>query len=108
MTFLSTSRLFLRTPIEKDAGLLADFEERNRDHFSPWQSTSFEDEPNYLAKIKGWEKEEKEGRSLRFLTFKKEDLLEKVIGVCNFTQIFRQSLSFKRNTLKLTFEFSEG
>ena len=33
MTFLSTSRLFLRTPIEKDAGLLADFEERNREHF---------------------------------------------------------------------------
>ena len=64
MTFLSTSRLLLRTPIEKDAVLLADFEERNRIHFSPWQSTAFKDEPNCFSKIAEWEKEKKEGRSL--------------------------------------------
>lgn len=91
MTFLSTSRLLLRIPMEKDAVLIADFEERNSIHFSPWQSTTFEDEPNHFSKIAEWEKERKEGRALRFLVFKKEDSLEKVIGVCNFTQIFRQS-----------------
>lgn len=86
---LNTSRLILRTPIESDTIGLKAFEERNMIHLSPWRSTAAELNLDHRAQIEQWIKELEENRSIRFLLFLREHPEGNVIGLCNFSQIFR-------------------
>jgi ribosomal-protein-alanine N-acetyltransferase len=84
--FLNTPRLVLRLPNEADSVKLQAFDVRNVNNSSPWRSAINIDCKTQLIK---WEQEFKEGRSIRFLLFLKEDPEGAIIGFCNFSQIFR-------------------
>ena len=86
---LDTPRLTLRLPSDADSVKLEVFDEQNRSHLSPWRSTTGEPAIDHKTQLKKWEQEFKEGRSVRFLLFLKEDPESKIIGFCNFSQIFR-------------------
>ena len=88
-TLLTTPRLTLRLPTDKDSKELQDFEKRNITHLAPWRSTATELNLDYKTQINQWKQEFAEGRSIRFLLFLKDSSEEKIIGLCNFTQIFR-------------------
>lgn len=78
----------MRFPQSADAAQLQEMEERNRGHWVPWEATNL-DQANhsYFKRLENWEKECAEGKAARFLLFKKEDPY-RLIGLCNFTQIF--------------------
>jgi [ribosomal protein S5]-alanine N-acetyltransferase len=85
---LTTEKLLLRSPTSLlDEAQFADFEMRNQRHWAPWESTPQSQLP-YVQRLQKWEKECTEGQSARFFIFKKEQL-DNMIGICNFTQIFR-------------------
>ena len=86
---LTTLRLVLRLPKESDGAKLEEFEKANVAQLSPWRTTLLKSEPEYIALIRNWQQEFAEGRSIRFLLFLKENPDGKVLGLCNFTQIFR-------------------
>lgn len=86
---LNTPRLILRTPTEGDDIELKAFEERNISHLSPWRSTTPELNLNHKIQIEKCMKEFEENRSIRFLLFLKEYPEGNLIGLCNFSQIFR-------------------
>lgn len=83
---LVTDRLIMRAPVMEDAGLLKNFEDRNRDHLGIWETL-----PNdpIDKRLLGLLKDIEDNRSVRFLMFLKERPEGPVIGMCNFTQIFR-------------------
>ena len=81
---LKTPRLILRSPQERDLEQLKAFEKRNKKHLSPWESITIAPP----TRLKNWSLDTLEGRSVRFFIFSKE-APEKLIGMCNFTQIFR-------------------
>lgn len=87
---LETSHLILRTPEIEDCSRLELFKEKNKEHFSRWASSTSEAKLSYDSIIKTWLQEMTEDRSVRFLVFKKEHP-DAVIGLCNFTQIFRKA-----------------
>jgi ribosomal-protein-alanine N-acetyltransferase len=78
---LDTPRLILSTAIAVRKDL--------HKFFSPWESSTTESELDYKNHIKRWAVEFEEGRSIRFLLIPKEAPNDDVIGICNFTQIFR-------------------
>lgn len=86
---LNTPRLILRLPNENDSVQFQDFEERNIGHMSPWRSATGEQRKDHKAQLIQWEQEFKEGKSIRFLLFLKENPEGAIIGFCNFSQIFR-------------------
>ena len=86
---LNTLRLQLRPLIESDYVELQAFETRNTKQHSPWRSTNAEPSVDLKTQIKRWEKEFEEGRSIRFLLFLCEHPEGEIIGLCNFSQIFR-------------------
>ena len=90
---LTTENLILRPPRLKDYQMLKKFHERNKGHLAPWDSTSNEIGSASASAIKeklaAWKKESKEGRSARFFLYKKEEPEGDMIGIINFTQIFR-------------------
>lgn len=77
---LDTPRLILSTAIAGRNEL--------QKFFSPWESSTTESKLDYKNHIKRWVVEFEEGRSIRFLLISKE-VSNEVIGICNFTQIFR-------------------
>lgn len=81
---LKTARLVLRSPEVGDAEQIQDFEERNREHLSPWETLPTE---SITQRLNTWNKEINEGRSVRLLLLPLQE--NRVIGMCNFTQIFR-------------------
>lgn len=83
---LSTDRLLLRAPVLKDAGKIRDFEDRNIEHLGMWETLSKEP---VEARLRNQLKEIEEGRSIRYLLFFKAKADGPVIGMCNYTQIFR-------------------
>lgn len=83
----TTENLLLRLPVKQDAEKLVDFKRCNQTHWQKWESAQEEDEQKQLE---GWIIECKEGRSAQFFCFLK-DQPDQIIGVCNFTQIFRGS-----------------
>lgn len=85
---LDTPRLILRLPSEADSVKFQDFDERNMSHMSPWRSATGEPAIDHKTQLIKWEQEFKEGRSIRFLLFLKEDPEGEIIGFCNFSQIF--------------------
>jgi [ribosomal protein S5]-alanine N-acetyltransferase len=86
---LNTPRLILRLPNENDITQFQAFDERNRGHMSPWRSATGKQEKDLKDQLIEWEQEFKEGKSIRFLLFLKEDPEGGIIGFCNFSQIFR-------------------
>ncbi len=79
---MKTARLFLRPAQMEDAEKLEKFYQENHTHFSPWESPF----KNVAAQLYQWACEEVEGTAVRLLLFTPE---EEIIGLCNFTQIFR-------------------
>lgn len=86
---LETCRLLLRLPNETDSIKIKAFDERNMEHLSPWKSTIGKVKKDYKSQIMQWNQDFKEGKSIRFLLFLKDNLEGEIIGFCNFTQIFR-------------------
>jgi ribosomal-protein-alanine N-acetyltransferase len=87
--FLNTSRLILRLPKEGDDVQFQAFDDRNIKTMSPWRSAAGEPKIDHKTQIMKWEQEFKEGRSIRFLLFLKEDPKGEIVGFCNFSQIIR-------------------
>ncbi|HEV8051184.1 MAG TPA: GNAT family N-acetyltransferase [Parachlamydiaceae bacterium] len=87
--YLNTPRLILRLPNENDSILFQAFDERNKHHLSPWRSTSTEPRMDYKSQLIKWVEEFKDGTSIRFLLFLKDNPVDEIIGFCNFAQIFR-------------------
>lgn len=91
---LTTQNLILSAPSSGDLSGINDFEMRNNDHLKKWESTtSAKNQPVYeetKKRLDGWIKECKEGRSARFF-IRSKDNHSKIIGFCNFTQIFHGS-----------------
>ncbi len=81
-----TERLVMRAPVLEDAELLKAFEDRNQDHLGIWETLPIDPIDKRLL---GLLKDIEENRSVRFLMFSKERPEGPVIGMCNFTQIFR-------------------
>jgi [ribosomal protein S5]-alanine N-acetyltransferase len=88
-TTLTTSRLILRIPTENDSLELQAFEERNMSRLSPWRSTTAELNLDHKTQIMKWNEEFKENRAIRFFIFLQEHPEGEIIGLCNFSQIFR-------------------
>jgi [ribosomal protein S5]-alanine N-acetyltransferase len=86
---LDTPRLILRLPTEADSVQFQDFDERNIGHLSPWRSATGETPIDHRTQLTKWEQEFKEGKSIRFLLFLKDNPEGEIIGFCNFSQIFR-------------------
>lgn len=84
-----TSRLILRSPLVEDTSLLSAFNSRNKNHLAKWENIvdSYTEE-NDQKRLLDWQKECEEGRSARFFIFIKENP-HHLIGMCNFTQVFR-------------------
>ncbi len=89
MVFLKTDRLILRLPNKSDSVHFQAFDERNVDHMSQWRSATGEPKKDHKTQIIQWEKEFKEGKSIRFLLFLKDRHEDEIVGFCNFSQIFR-------------------
>jgi [ribosomal protein S5]-alanine N-acetyltransferase len=91
---LTTQNLILSAPSSGDLSGINDFEMRNNDHLKKWESTtSAKNQPVYeetQKRLDGWIKECEEGRSARFF-IRPKDNRSKIIGFCNFTQIFHGS-----------------
>lgn len=83
-THLQTKRLLLRMPRVEDLPLLSQFYEKNKKHFSPWGAFSEPSETHFQQ----WEREREQETSIRFFFFLNDDP-EKIIALCNFTQIVR-------------------
>lgn len=86
-TILITSRLILRIPTEGDSFELQAFKKRNMSHLAPWRSTAVE--LNHTAQIMKWQEDFRENKAIRFLLFLQERPKGEIIGLCNFSQIFR-------------------
>jgi [ribosomal protein S5]-alanine N-acetyltransferase len=91
--YLTTDRLILRLPTEDDAKKLEAFEERNKKHLSPWswRSNLNEQKLDDKTQIILWNQEFAEDKSIRFFLFLREDPEGEIIGLCNFSQIFRKA-----------------
>lgn len=82
----------MRSIKEGDATLLKDFEFANIEHFSryaPMQEKKMDSIAYWEKKVLEYMQEFNNGTSVRFLLFDKNSLKESIVGVCNFTQIFR-------------------
>ena len=92
MIELNTKRLLLKTPDVGDENLFASFELKNEAHFSRFtpnfDKMRFSSE-YWTQKINAFIREFAHGSSLRFMLFDKQAFPGPLIGVCNFTQIFR-------------------
>lgn len=84
LKILKTPRLLLRPPLKKDLAALKAFEKRNKTHLEPWGRIS----GLPATRLTAWIQDCAEERSIRFFVFAKEDP-DTIIGMCNFTQIFR-------------------
>lgn len=89
---ISTDRLYIRTVQESDAEKLLQFELKNQKHWMPYATNAFQDS----ATVSYWQKKLKEfaleflnNQAFRFLLFQKSHASSDIIGMCNFTQIFR-------------------
>lgn len=86
---LHTPRLMLRLPQKSDYTLFEAFDDRNAKHLAPWRSVALGATKDRKDLMLQWMKEFDEGRSVRFLMFHRESADSDLIGVCNYSQIFR-------------------
>ncbi len=86
---LTTLNLILRTPRREDLSSLKAFEDRNKGHLAKWETiTDVSSDEDTHQRLMNWQKECEEGKAARFFIFTKENP-DQIIGMCNFTQIFR-------------------
>lgn len=84
MISFATANLLLTSPQAEDLPVLIDFHKRNKEHLSHWETFSIPTQ----EMLNNWIKECDEGKSFRLFLRVKDDP-ENIIGMCNFTQIFR-------------------
>lgn len=91
INMLTTKNLILSLPSQGDLSAIKEFEDRNHNHLRKWESTnsinSQSTHEEIQKRLENWIKECEEGKSLRFFIRSKDDS-NKIIGFCNFTQIF--------------------
>ncbi len=83
---ITTFNLILSTPKLEDYSALHDFENQNKNHLAKWESSQNSKECE--QRLENWGRECDEGKSTRFFIRTKENP-DIIIGLCNFTQIFR-------------------
>ncbi len=89
---LTTPRVQMRSITKGDAELLNAFEVANIEHFSlyaPAQEAVSDSLVFLEKKVFEYLEEQTRGSSIRLLLFDRKALEGPVIGICNFTQIFR-------------------
>lgn len=105
---LTTQNLILSVPSQDDLSAIKDFEDRNRSHLKKWESThSASDQPTHneiQKRLENWIKECEQGKSVRFLIRPKDDS-NKVIGFCNYTQIFHGAFQACYLGYKIDYEY---
>jgi [ribosomal protein S5]-alanine N-acetyltransferase len=93
-SILTTKNLILSAPSSGDLLAINDFETRNHDHLKKLESTNTANSQSAYEEIQkrlgNWIKECEEGKSARFF-IRPIDNPSKIIGFCNFTQIFHGS-----------------
>lgn len=108
INMLTTQNLILNLPRQDDLAALKDFEDRNHSHLRKWESTnSASNQPAYeeiQKRLGNWIKECEEGKSVRFFIRPKDDP-NKVIGFCNFTQIFHGAFQACYLGYKIDYEY---
>ncbi len=82
---ITTLNLILSTPAIDDYLALNDFENRNKNHLARWETIASQ---SNQRRLESWIQECVEGNSARFFIRIKENP-DTIIGLCNFTQIFR-------------------
>ena len=87
-----SDHLLLRTPSLKEGENLHEFSEKNKAHLSNWETITPKKREDFETLLQNWKREQEEGRSLRFFIFRKNEP-DKLIGICSFTQIFRDRKS---------------
>jgi [ribosomal protein S5]-alanine N-acetyltransferase len=92
-TTIETDNLVLSFPSSSDLKAINEFEVRNKNQLTNWESTTdsnFKDASLNLTtqnRLEGWIKECKDGVSARFFV-RPKTASDLIIGFCNFTQIF--------------------
>lgn len=89
--YLETERLVLRLAEHGDAGAIARYYDRNREHLAPSRplvEEEFYTEPFWAAQVSANASEFQHGRSVRLFVFPRDEP-GRVVGNVNFTQIFR-------------------
>lgn len=108
MTTITTTNLILSTPSLDDLTAIIDFQIRNKDHLKKWETVNFEDPKSLKASLKkqlrAWIKECKDKKSVRF-SIKVKENPTKIIGFCNFTQIFYGSFQACYLGYKIDYEY---
>lgn len=88
---LTTLHLILSLPTFEDFSALNEFEKRNTLHLAKWESTPLENalpaEEATQQRLANWIQEYADSKSVRFFIRAKAEP-DRIIGLCNFTQIF--------------------
>ncbi len=105
---LLTKNLILSLPNQNDLSAIKGFEDRNHNHLRKWESTnSTNNQPVHeevQKRLENWIKECEEGKSVRFFIRLKSDS-NKIIGFCNFTQIFHGAFQACYLGYKIDYEY---
>lgn len=108
INILTTKNLILSLPSQDDLSAIKDFEDRNHNHLKKWESTnSASTQPVHeeiQKRLENWIKECEEGKSVRFFIRPKDDS-KKIIGFCNFTQIFHGAFQACYLGYKIDYEY---
>src|SRR5205807_418784 len=91
---LVTPHLVLATPEASDAPAVLDYFERNRDHLAPWdpvRPADFYTEKHWQERFEAEHRSRRAHLSLRLILRDPNDMAEKVIGTCNFSNVIRGS-----------------
>lgn len=105
---ITTQNLILSIPSQDDLLAIRYFEDRNHNHLKKWESTLSTNAPSndeeIEKRLKKWIKECEDGKSVRFFIRPKDDS-NKVIGFCNFTQIFHGAFQACYLGYKIDYEY---
>lgn len=105
---LTTQNLILNLPNQDDLSAIKGFEDRNHNHLRKWESTnSTNNQPVHeevQKRLENWIKECEEGKSVRFFIRLKADS-NKIIGFCNFTQVFHGAFQACYLGYKIDYEY---
>lgn len=108
MITLETKNLLLTTANQDDLPAIYEFEIRNKKHLERWESICLESDETLKEEIKKrlkiWLSEFEEKKSIRFCIRQKIHS-EKIIGFCNYTQIFYGPFQACYLGYKIDYEF---
>jgi thioesterase domain-containing protein len=85
---LTTKNLILKTPSIEDFSSLKAFDSSNKAHLEKWESITDLTDDDDQNRLINWRKECEQEKSARFFIFDKKNP-NRIIGMCNLTQIFR-------------------